>query len=83
MFKLGLCFCRNYKLQYTFVDPWIYKSSKNAKNGLCEQSSYFSSGPAAAVNFLSLNKVFISEGQAAKGACMQPWLVRPYFKRLG
>ena len=61
------------KLQYLVKDPWIYKSDKHARDGICEQSSYFSSGPAAAVNYLSLDNVYITEGQAAKEAKMQPW----------
>ena len=92
---LNVCFALavSYKLRYLFKEPWIYSSTNHARTEVCKQSSFFSSGPAAAVNYLSLSQVYITEGEAAKGAKMQPrfgstllqatWLINESFRKRG
>ena len=79
-----------FRIQHLFVKPNIYRSEATAEGGICYQSTSFSCGAASVVNYLSLEGVKITEGEAATMAKTQPyggttllqatWAVNQYLK---
>ena len=61
-----------FRIQHLFFEPSIYRSDNNAKDGLCVQSTAYSCGAASVVNYLALDGIYITEGDAAKLAKTQP-----------